>query len=304
MPHHNGKTHAGRGGNDIASALTQMLYAVVKQQPAISELILWGDSCVPQNRNSLMSLALIRFLSKQTALQKITQKFCEPGHSSIQEVDNIHSQIERNLRCTEVFSPLGVVRLMLAVNRRKPITVLQMKTGDFMEFRDTVKSLRFSDIPYSKVKVLLYSKDLPCCIKYKTSFTHTEFVNVCLLHGCNCNLHEPGEGCEFQKKFMPNVDKLKKPELVSGGALTKQKVADIQSMYPYMPQVDREFMQSVISAVQHHDDTTSNPSCDPKDNAVRGSSTRQSSAAVRVSSTRQSSDAVRGSSTSSVRKKQ
>ena len=68
---------AGRGGNDIASALTQMLYAVVKQQPAISELILWADSCVPQNRHSLMSLALIRFLSKQTALQKITQKFCE-----------------------------------------------------------------------------------------------------------------------------------------------------------------------------------------------------------------------------------
>ena len=66
---------AGRGGNDIASALTQMLYAVVKQQPAISELILWADSCVPQNRHSLMSLALIRFLSKQTALQKITQKF-------------------------------------------------------------------------------------------------------------------------------------------------------------------------------------------------------------------------------------
>ena len=49
---------------------------------------------------------------------------------------------------------------------------------------------------------------------------------------------------------------------------------------------------SLVISRQHHETTTSNPSCDPKDNAVRGSSTRQSS------------DAVRDSSTSSVRKKQ
>jgi hypothetical protein len=48
-------------------------------------------SCVPQNRNSIMTFALKYFLDKSTTLQQIEQKFCQPGHSSIQEVDNIHS---------------------------------------------------------------------------------------------------------------------------------------------------------------------------------------------------------------------
>jgi len=122
---------AGRGGNDIASAVVEMLNKVVQQEP-VTELILWADSCVPQNRNSMMSVALLKFLTQQTQLNKLTQKFCEPGNSSIQEVDNLHSQIERSLRYTEVFSPLGVMRLMLSVNRRKPLNVTQMTPSHFL----------------------------------------------------------------------------------------------------------------------------------------------------------------------------
>jgi len=94
---------------------------VVQQKPDVTELILWAGSRVPQNRNSMMSVALLKFLIEHIQMNKLTQKFCEPGHSSIQEVDNLHSQIERNLQHTEVYSPLGVVRLMLSVNRKKPL---------------------------------------------------------------------------------------------------------------------------------------------------------------------------------------
>ena len=55
----------------------------------------------------MMSVA---FLTRHTHLNKLMQKFCEPGHSSVQEVDNLlHSQIEQNMLHTEVFSALGVV---------------------------------------------------------------------------------------------------------------------------------------------------------------------------------------------------
>jgi len=69
---------SGRSGNDIASALLQMLRKI-ELRPGTTELILWTDSCVPQKNNSLMSLALIRFLCERNVLCKITQKFCEPG---------------------------------------------------------------------------------------------------------------------------------------------------------------------------------------------------------------------------------
>ena len=49
---------AGRGGNDIASAVTCMLERILADVPAIETFILWFDSCVPQNRNSYMSAAL------------------------------------------------------------------------------------------------------------------------------------------------------------------------------------------------------------------------------------------------------
>jgi len=142
---------AGRGGNDIASAVVEMLNKVVQQEP-VTELILWADSCVPQNRNSMMSVALLKFLTQQTQLNKLMQKFCEPGNSSIQEVDNLHSQIERSLRYTEVFSPLGVMRLMLSVNRRKPLNVTHMIPSHFLQFGSVAKSMKFGLIPYSKIK--------------------------------------------------------------------------------------------------------------------------------------------------------
>jgi len=54
--------------------------------------------------NSVMSFALLPFLSGHPNIQEIVQKFGTPGHSPVQEVDNIHSQIERRMRKTEIQS--------------------------------------------------------------------------------------------------------------------------------------------------------------------------------------------------------
>ena len=78
--------------------------------PGFTHLTLWSDSCVSQNRNSDMSFALKRFLVKHPTVRTITQKFCAPGHSSIQEVDNIHSRIEKALLIAEIYSPVSLLR--------------------------------------------------------------------------------------------------------------------------------------------------------------------------------------------------
>ena len=52
----------GRGGNEIASAIITILNEIHTAHPNIKDYILWSDSCVPQNRNSIMSFALKHFM--------------------------------------------------------------------------------------------------------------------------------------------------------------------------------------------------------------------------------------------------
>lgn len=59
---------AGRTGNDIASALVKILETVIEENN-ISELVTWSDSCVPQNRNSIISNAILHFLKEHEDLR-------------------------------------------------------------------------------------------------------------------------------------------------------------------------------------------------------------------------------------------
>lgn len=77
----------GRGGNNMASAIVKILGQVLTDYPDIEELTMWSVSCVCQNRNSIMTLALSMFIKEHPTLKHIVQKFCEAGHSNIQEVD-------------------------------------------------------------------------------------------------------------------------------------------------------------------------------------------------------------------------
>lgn len=51
----------GREGTHLASALIKALKEIVLDNPQLEELILWSDSCVPQNRNSYVSGASTLF---------------------------------------------------------------------------------------------------------------------------------------------------------------------------------------------------------------------------------------------------
>ena len=73
-----------------------MLKNIVKDIPYINKIILWSDSCVPLNKNSIMSLALLNFLKPVDSekFEIIEQKFSEPGHGNLQEIDTAHGVIE------------------------------------------------------------------------------------------------------------------------------------------------------------------------------------------------------------------
>ncbi|GFO18370.1 envelope glycoprotein d, partial [Plakobranchus ocellatus] len=118
----------------MASAVIRILQEIIKDNPDLTELTLWSDSCVSQNRNSVMTLALMLFLKEHTSIQRVTQKFCEAGHSCIQEVDSIHSVIERHLRHQEILSPLGLVKKLTSIRNSK---VIQMVS--FLDYQSKAK---------------------------------------------------------------------------------------------------------------------------------------------------------------------
>lgn len=64
--------------------------------------MIWSDDCTSQNRNRIISNALLRMAIDKNVT--ITQKYLEKGHTQI-EVDSVHSVIERKLQNVEIFLP-------------------------------------------------------------------------------------------------------------------------------------------------------------------------------------------------------
>lgn len=95
------ETIGGRGGNDIASAVFKILTTVLKDDPSIDSLITWSDSCVPQNRNQMISGAMMEILKLNPSLKYIKMKYSTAGHGAVQDVNNVHSQIERAFSTSE-----------------------------------------------------------------------------------------------------------------------------------------------------------------------------------------------------------
>nr|CAH7719260.1 unnamed protein product [Callosobruchus chinensis] len=110
----------GRKGIDIASALYVILEKLLAERPNVTAIILWSDSCVPQNKNSHMSAAILHFLKEHPSVKFITQKFQVPGHSCVQEVDAMHSVLDRYLNKLELHSPLAIFKAIINARTKKP----------------------------------------------------------------------------------------------------------------------------------------------------------------------------------------
>jgi len=214
-----------------------VLEAIVKKHtsdPRIKNMILWTDSCVPQNRNSLLATAIKKFLEQHPEIESVQQKFCEPGHSSIQEVDNIHSQVERVCRHAEIYSPVGLMKLLKKVNSKNPISITQMKPNMFKDYQTIAKVGQFHRIPFSKVKSLLYDNSEPKILKYKLSFSD-EWTTVNVFDKNPTRLNG-------NRHFI-----LPTPKIAKRSSLSDEKISDIKAMLKFMPASDKTYMRLVCN---------------------------------------------------------
>ncbi|KAF0752902.1 Uncharacterized protein FWK35_00015462, partial [Aphis craccivora] len=102
----------GRSGNDMASAVLKVFETIFEQNPNITNIITWSDSCVSHNRNSIMTSAMLSFLMKNPTIESINMKFSTPGHSGVQVVDNILHIVNQSFGTSKPYKYLSVSQLM------------------------------------------------------------------------------------------------------------------------------------------------------------------------------------------------
>lgn len=97
-------------------------------------IILWSDGCGYQNRNSILSNALLQYAVDHK--KNVTQKYLEPGHTQM-ECDSVHSLIERKLKNKEIMLPCDYVRITREA-RQKPFPLVSkyMTHIDFRNYDD------------------------------------------------------------------------------------------------------------------------------------------------------------------------
>lgn len=231
---------SGRAGNDIASAFITMLEKIVVDYPLFADIVIWSDSCVPQNRNSFISHAIIEFMSRNPSISSILFKYSIRGHGCVQEVDNMHKKIDDSMKVREFFSPLSFLRLLLQADRKSPFTVIQMRERHFKDYKNCSKMLRYSEIPYTKVRQLKFEKKDPFSVKYKLSHADKEFTSV------NIGTKAKTTTTRYKGK-QPIINilapRIQKPDVNPN----KDKINDLVSMLPYMPLVDQEYYKSVLN---------------------------------------------------------
>ncbi|CAG2221282.1 unnamed protein product [Mytilus edulis] len=227
---------AGRGANEISSALLKILEKVLEDFPSLETITLWSDSCIPQNRNSIVISALQHFMrsDRSYSLKSVEQKFSEPGHSSIQEVDCVHSHIEKALNLSEIFSPVSFLRILTKV-RKRSMKVIQLQPEHFFDFQTASRTFKYNSVPFTKVKYLKLEVEKPLHVLYKVSFSDESFKEVSIV----------AQNTRKKQKtvVMPKVNMLTKSNLLS-----KEKVKDLKDMLKYMPLDDRKYYETVFKS--------------------------------------------------------
>lgn len=111
-------------------------------------IIIWSDGCTNQNRNKILSNALLDYSQKTNKV--VMQKYLEKGHTQM-EVDSVHSVIERALKGKAIYHPNDY--LDITRSARKVGAPYEARNLDHTMFLDYSKSeqMKYSDIrPGSK----------------------------------------------------------------------------------------------------------------------------------------------------------
>jgi len=135
--------HEGEGGLDsdeFASIVTHFLRSLPDN---VQSVVLWSDGCTYQNRNAMLSSAILRFIQsrEKPLLCEIHQKYLTKGHTQM-EVDSMHAAIETASKNIEVFTPQEWETIIKAARPKQPYHVTTVDHTFWQNFPSLVTSIR------------------------------------------------------------------------------------------------------------------------------------------------------------------
>lgn len=218
------ETLSGRTGNDIASALMVMLERIVNDLPKSTEMIVYSDNCIGQNKNSYLATAFLLFLRKHPQIVKITQKFGVAGHTIVNEVDASHSVMERIIRDSEIYSPPALRAAYVdGFSLNFKYELCDLESTDFFDFEKVAKMCRnMKDVPFMSICYMEY-RLANFNVIYKTSYDGEQTsVNLRWRDG----LHEADQ-------------------LQTGHELSSSAVKNIKALFKVFSSEDQQFYRTL-----------------------------------------------------------
>lgn len=251
------ETIAARGGQEVASCLFKYLDQLPEN---VEEICFYSDCCPGQNRNIYVAIMFLTKISSFTAMGRtitINHKFLESGHTHM-EADSIHALIEKSKKNTtlSIELPRDWANLIRMIQRKPPITVLEMEQKEFLNFKDILKTTYIhrttntegETVFWRKIKWIKYTPSHPGQMLYKYNFEEEESFKILDLSRKQVS----------RRSAIKTVDL--KPIAVKPIPLSVQKLADLKSLQPFIHPNSRLFYSAFLSLLEDSpekdDDTT------------------------------------------------
>lgn len=129
------EAEGGLNSDEFATILSK--FFIEKVIPRMGEhnryIILYTDGCTYQNRNIVLSNALLNVAMLHNVT--IEQKYLEVGHTQM-EVDSMHAMIEKKLRNQVINVPAEYISICKKAKKVKPYQVEYLNYSYFKSFKD------------------------------------------------------------------------------------------------------------------------------------------------------------------------
>lgn len=156
-------------------------------QEKLMPIVLFSDGCTAQNRNAILSNALLELAMEYKVV--ITQKFLEKGHTQM-ECDSCHSAIECKIKNKEIYLPSQYAAISKEARPKQPFHVYFLNY-DFFE-------------DYSNKKEFLYESIRPGRIAKDPTVTDIRALEYSPAGLIRYKLNFSDEYEELPRRFKPN----------------------------------------------------------------------------------------------------
>mgnify|MGYP001801187889 CR=1 FL=1 len=140
----------------------------MSEHPNMTDLLLWRDSCVGEYRNSNGGLCPAVLSATKKSSKTIRHR--EWGHSDIQDVDKLHSVIERNLKGLIIIMPVSLVHQQSNKTEKQVQTPAETPESKTLPLRRK-KNNYLTALVYGKWWISLYAKITQYAAHVQVDFT-------------------------------------------------------------------------------------------------------------------------------------